>query len=153
VQWAATVVALALYLVMLRLIHLPGNAYQVQPNGYMHTMFANMGASASARGLVLDIVPSLLVAGVAVAGWPVMQAGLPGRLFRPTDVLVILALVLVALAVTKSFDIGRVVMHASPLYVVPAIGSLAHWSRWYEGFAHPRDVLARPCRTKVGSNP
>jgi hypothetical protein len=142
------VVALALYLLMLRLIHLPGNAYQLQPHGYMRTMLANLVASASGRGLVLDIVPSLLLAGVAVAGWPAMRAGLPGRLFHRTDALVIPALVLVALAVTNSFDTGRVVMHAAPLFVVPAIGSLAHWSRWYQGFACPRDM----CRTKVGSN-
>jgi hypothetical protein len=130
VQWAATVVALALYLLMLRLIHLPGNAYQLQPHGYMRTMLANLVASASGRGLVLDIAPSLLLVGVAVAGWPAMRAGLPGRLFRPTDALVIPALVLVALAVTNSFDTGRVVMHAAPLYVVTAVGSLVHWSRW-----------------------
>ena len=153
VQSAATVIALALYLLMLRLVHLPGNTYQVQPYDYVCTMFANLAASASGRGLVLDIVPSLLLAGVAAAGWPVMRVGLPGRLFRPTDALVIPALVLVALAVTKSFDIGRVVMHAAPLFVIPAIGSLAHWNRWYQGFARPRDVPARPWRTKVGSNP
>ena len=82
-----------------------------------------------------------------------MRAGLPGRLFHPTDALVVPALILVALAVTKSFDIGRVVMHAAPLYVVPAVGALSCWSRWYQGFARPRDALAPACRTKVRSNP
>jgi hypothetical protein len=138
---------------MLRLVHLPGNDYQVQPHDYTPTIFANLAASISGRGLLLDVLPSLLVAGVAIAGWPVMQAGLPGRLFRRTDALVIPALILVALAVTKSFDIGRVVMHAAPLYVVPAVGSLSHWSRWYQGFARPRDVLAPSCRAKVGFKP
>jgi hypothetical protein len=153
VQWAATVLALVLYVLMLRLVHLPGNDYQVQPHDYTRTMFANLAASVSGRGLLLDIVPSLLVAGAAVAGWPVVRAGWLGRLFRPTDALVIPALILVALVVTKSFDIGRVVMHAAPLYVVPAVGSLSHWSRWYQGFARPRDVLAPSCRAKVGSKP
>jgi hypothetical protein len=140
-QWAATVLALAVYVLMLRLIHLPGNAYQLQPQGYLRTMLANLIACGSGRGLVLDIVPTLLLAGVAVAAWPAMRAGLPGGLFRPADALVIPALVLVALAVTNSFDTGRVVMHAAPLFVIPAIGSLPHWSRWYQGFARPRPNL------------
>jgi hypothetical protein len=137
-QWAATVVGLALYVLMLRLIHLPGNAYQLQPHGYGRTMLGNLAASVSGRGVVLDVVPTLLLAGVAVAGWPAMRGGLPGGVFRPADALVIPALVLVALAVTDSFDIGRVVMHAAPLFVIPAVGSLAHWSRWYEGLIRPR---------------
>lgn len=153
VQWAATVVALALYLLMLRAIHLSGNSYQLEPDGYMRTVVANLAASASGRGLVLDIVPSLLLAVVAVAGRPAIQAGLPGGLFRRTDTLVIPALMLVALAVTNSFDTGRVVMHAAPLFVIPAIGSLAHWSRWHQGFARPRDIPGRPGRWKVGSEP
>ena len=138
VQWAATVVALALYVVMLRLVHLPGNAYQLQPHDYVRTMLSNLVACVSGRGVVLDIVPSALLAGVAVAGWPALRAGLRGGLFRPADVLVIPALVLVALAVTDSFDTGRVVMHAAPLFVIPAVGSLAHWGRWYQGVVRPR---------------
>ena len=138
VQWAATVVALVLYVLMLRLIHLPGNAYQLQPQGYMHTMLGNLAASVSGRGVVLDVVPTLLLAGVAVAGWPAMRAGLAGGLFRRSDALVVPALVLVALAVTDSFDVGRVVMHAAPLFVIPVVGSLAHWGRWYQGLVRPR---------------
>jgi len=138
VQWGTTVAALALYVLMLRLVHLPGNAYQLQPHDYVRTMLGNLAASVSGRGLVLDIVPSVLLAGVAVAGWPALRAGLPGGLFRPADVLVIPALVLVALAVTDSFDTGRVVMHAAPLFVIPAVGSLAHWGRWYQGLVRPR---------------
>lgn len=88
---------------------------------------------------MLDIVPFFLVAGVAVAGWPAARRGLRGGPFRPIDGLVVPALALVSLAVTKSFDIGRVVMHAAPLYVVPAIASLEHWSRWGHGFARLRD--------------
>ncbi len=139
VQWAATVFALALYLLMVWLVHLPGNEYQLQPHDYVQTILSNLAASISARGLVLDIVPCLLLAGVAVAGWPAARRGLRGGPFRPIDGLVVPVLALVALAVTKSFDIGRVVMHAAPLYVVLAIGSLDLWSQWGDGIARPRD--------------
>jgi hypothetical protein len=151
-QWGAAVLAVVLYLLMLRLVHLPGNAYQVQPQHYTHTLLANLAATISGRGLVLDVVPSLLLAGVALAGWPAGRLGLPGRLFRPADALVIPGLVLLALCTTDSFDTGRVVIHAAPLYVVPAIGSVEQWSRWGQRFARPREVQAQRCRAAIGSD-
>ena len=119
----ASVVALAAYLAMVQLIHVPGHSYQLQPTRYLGTIAANLSVQASGRGVLLNLVPTLLLAGVAVAGWP---AGSIGP-FRRVDILVIPALVLLALTVTHQFQIGRVVMHAAPLFVVPAAAAGRFW--------------------------
>jgi hypothetical protein len=48
----------------------------------------------------------------------------PRGLFRRSDVLVIPALAAVALVLTHLFQAGRIVMHAAPLYVVPAVAAM-----------------------------
>ena len=100
-----------------------GHSSQVQQAGYLGTIAANLAVPASARGVVLNLVPTLLLAGVAVTGWP---AGPLGP-FRRVDILVIPALVLLALTVAQNFQVGRLVMHAAPLFVVPAAAAGRRW--------------------------
>ena len=119
----ASLAALTAYLAMVLLVHVPGHSYQVRPAGYLGTIAANLAVQASARGVVLNLVPTLLLAGVAVTGWP---AGSMGP-FRRVDILVIPALVLLALTVTHKFQVGRLVMHAAPLFVVPAAAAGRRW--------------------------
>ncbi len=119
----ASLAALAAYLAMVQLVHVPGHSYQLQPTRYLGTIAANLSVQVSGRGVLLNLVPTLVLAGVAVAGWP---AGSVGP-FRRVDILVIPALVLLALTVTHQFQIGRVVMHAAPLFVVPAAAAGRFW--------------------------
>ncbi|MBW4091651.1 MAG: hypothetical protein HIU82_11160 [Proteobacteria bacterium] len=72
--------------------------------------------AAGAVGRRLGLTPS------AVAG----SAGTVGP-FRLVDILVIPALVLLALTVTHKFQIGRLVMHAAPLFVLPAAAAAGRW--------------------------
>jgi hypothetical protein len=147
----ASMSALAAYLAMVLLVHVPGNSYQLRPSAYLGTIAANLAAQASARGVVLNLVPTLVLAGVSVAGWP---AGSVGP-FRPGDIVVIPALVLLGLTVTHQFQIGRLVMHAAPLFVVPAAAAGRRWharaGRFIAGaprhVAVPPSAVTRPDRT------
>ena len=147
----ASMGALAIYLAMVLLVHVPGNSYQLRPVRYAGTIAANLAVQASARGVVLNLVPTVVLAGVAVAGWP---AGSVGP-FRRADIVVIPALVLLALTVTHQFQIGRLVMHAAPLFVVPAAAAGRFWhvraARFIAGTpghaAVPPSAADRPDRT------
>ncbi len=121
----ASLAALAAYLAMVLLVHVPGHSYQLRPADYLGTIRANLAVQVSARGVMLNLVPILVLVGVAVAGWP---AGSMGP-FRRVDILVIPALVLLGLMVTHKFQIGRLVMHAAPLFVVPAAAAGRRWHR------------------------
>jgi hypothetical protein len=129
--WIASLGALAAYLVMVALVRVPGNAYQLQPTSYLTTIAMNLRASLSGRGLVLNVLPTALLAAVAVAGWP--AAGRGQGMARRADILLIPALVLLALTVTQYFQIGRIVMHAAPIFVIPAAASI---SAWHQRIAH-----------------
>ncbi len=139
--WVASLGALAAYLVIVALVHVQGNAYQLQPAGYFGTMALNIRACFSARGVILNLLPTALLLAVAVVGWP--AAGLAGGLFQRLDTLLIPALVLLALTVTQYFQIGRVVMHAAPIFVIPAAASVNIWYRRLGRFVEGRRTPAR----------
>jgi len=72
---------------------------------------------------------------VGALGWRYGERPLPACLFRPIDLLVIPGLVMVALVMTQFFQTGRIVMHAAPLYVVPAAAALGRWMDAHRGTA------------------
>jgi len=128
-QWATAMAALAIYAAAIALLHLPGNSYQLEPGGYLETLRVNLAAQVSARGVLLNLWPTALLLGLGLVG----HVGGPRRpgarwrpvgIFRPVDLLMIPALVAVALVLTQFFQIGRIVIHAAPLFVVPAAAVL-----------------------------
>ncbi|CAH2599810.1 conserved membrane protein of unknown function [Rhodovastum atsumiense] len=123
--WLATLLAGGLYLAMVMLVHLPGNEYQLDTAGYFATIRTNLAAWASGRGLVLNVLPLLVLAGLALLGH--RFPGAPGHRRRivAADLMVIPALVVVALVLTQFFQVGRIVMHAAPLFVGPAATVIA----------------------------
>jgi hypothetical protein len=127
VPWIATVVALALYGAALLLVHLPGNSYQLEPGGYFATVATNLRASVSARGLLLNALPVLVLLVIGACGWRWGRRAGRSGLLRPIDLLMIPALVVVALVLTQFFQTGRIVMHAAPLFVAPAAAALGTW--------------------------
>jgi hypothetical protein len=133
--WIATLAALALYAAALLLVHLPGNAYQLEPGGYLATLATNLRASISARGLLLNALPVGVLLAVGALAWRNAPCNRLGGLFRRLDLWVIPALVLVALVLTQFFQTGRIVMHAAPLYVIPAAAAAG---RWMDAPAVPR---------------
>jgi hypothetical protein len=127
VQWIAACGAIALYLVTLLILHLPGNAYQLEPGGYLGTVVSNLRASVSIRGLLLNVLPVAVLLAVAALGWRYAGRARIAAMFRPLDLLLIPGLVMVALILTQMFQTGRIVMHAAPLYVLPAAVALGRW--------------------------
>ncbi|HUB43783.1 MAG TPA: hypothetical protein VMB73_02250 [Acetobacteraceae bacterium] len=133
----AALAAIAIYLAALLLLHLPGNAYQLEPGGYPATLLANLRASISARGLLLNALPVAVLLAIGGLGWRYAGRQEFADLFRPIDLLMIPALVLVALVLTQFFQTGRLVMHAAPIYVVPAAAAIGRLMR------SPRDTGQR----------
>jgi hypothetical protein len=64
---------------------------------------------------------------VAALGWRYAGRARIAAMFRPLDLLLIPGLVMVALILTQMFQTGRIVMHAAPLYVLPAAVALGRW--------------------------
>jgi hypothetical protein len=119
VQWLCVLAAGAGYVAMLRGLALPGNAYQLHPGGYVTTLVNNLLTSLSPRGLVLNILPTLLVGTVGLAAWCGRRL-VPRGCFHPADLLALPGLALVGLVLTETLQIGRILAHAAPLLVVPA---------------------------------
>ena len=135
----AAVAAVALYALLVMMVRLPGNAYQTDLTSYPSTAIENLKAYFDMRGLVLNILPVALLAGTALSSWRYLKQPFASDLFRPVDVLVIVGLLLVALVATHDYQVGRIAMHAAPLYVVPAGAALGPWIRRLPRTAEPKD--------------
>jgi hypothetical protein len=114
------IVAVLLYGALVLTLRLPGNAYQLTPGGYFGTISENLAAYATARGLLLNIMPSLVLFTIAGIGHRQIGTGL----FRRTDIWAIPAMLLVALVLTQFYQAGRLVMHTAPLFVIPLMAAL-----------------------------
>ncbi len=134
-QWTTAMAALLLYAGLLAFGHLPGNGPYLAPDQYMDTLRGNLADQATLPGLLLNVLPTTLLLTLGLIGhfgWrrrPMHM--LPwGGLFRPVDLLVIPAMVGVAagleLGLGEPFQPGRMVMHAAPLFVVPAAAAVFH---------------------------
>jgi len=127
VQWCGAVMAVLAYVVMIKLVHIPGNSYQVEPAQYASTLLENLSAYATARGMALNILPILVIITLAVIGYE-RRPEHPG-LLAGADVLLIPALILVALVLTHLFQAGRIAMFAAPFLVIPAAARVGAWGR------------------------
>lgn len=126
-QWLTALAAAALYVGALRFLHFPGNAYQLEPAGYLATLWTNVEASVSVRGLFLNVLPVVVMLTAAALGWRHAGSQRFDGLFRPIDLLVIPGLVVVALVLTQFFQTGRIVAHAAPLFVIPVAAAIGRW--------------------------
>jgi hypothetical protein len=126
-QWVGAVAAVLAYLAVVRVLRLPGNPYQLEPGGYPRVLADNVLAMFTTRGLLLNVVPVLVLLGLAAVSWRALPGTVARGLFRPADLLVILGLIGVALILTLQYQMGRIVIHAAPLYVVPIAQALGDW--------------------------
>ena len=121
-QAGASVLAVLAYAAVVKGMRLPGNPYQTDPGYAPQTVRDNLVAYASARGLLLNVLP------VAVAAALLLM----GRFVKPfarQDALLVPALLGFALVLTQFFQAGRMVMHAAPVFAVPAAAGIAEWLR------------------------
>jgi len=119
--FALAAAAVGLHLTAVAALGFPGHEYQTGLTGSLATVLENLRAYATPRGMMLNVLPIAVLG--AVAGWAARAR--EGTLwFRAVDGLVVVALVLVALRFTQLYQVGRIVMHAAPLFVVPAVLAL-----------------------------
>jgi len=123
VQFLTILLACAIYAGLLWGIALPGNSYQLKPSSYMVTLVSNLQTSLSPRGLVLNVLPAVVIGCVALAAF-LGRRLVPRTCFHGADLLALPGLIVVALTLTETLQVGRVLAHAAPLLVVPAAGWL-----------------------------
>ena len=114
---------------IIAIVQLPGYSYQTRPAMYPFTFWENLTLLPTTRGILLNIVPVAILSGSAVLAWKAIGPAFPTRLFRPIDVLVVFEMALVAMIVTHEFQMGRLVMHAAALYVLPIGVAIGAWLR------------------------
>ena len=130
-QWVSAMAALLLYAALIAFAHLPGDSFQLEPDVYLETLRRNLAAYASPPTLMLNVLPATLLLGLGLLGHvgrrrrPAVAPSWRG-LFRPVDLLVIPGMVAIALVFMPFFQVGQVLMHVAPLFVVPAAGVLLH---------------------------
>jgi hypothetical protein len=129
-QWAATVAAMGIYFAMLGILRVPGNEYQLTPSGYIANTLWSIEVMATARGLLLNVLPVVIILGLTAWSWRRLPREIGGGLFRPIDMLVILGLCAITLVLTlHGFQMGRIIMHAAALFAVPIAAAIGLWLR------------------------
>jgi hypothetical protein len=121
--------AVAAYVAMLAIVRLEGHAEQLDANAYIPSLLQNIVATVTTpRGLILNILPCALLAGTVWWSWRILNRRRCG-VYAPLDLLVIPAVVVVTLVLTQFYQVGRIVMHAAPLFIVPVSLGFGAWLR------------------------
>lgn len=123
--------AVAAYAAMLAIVRLEGHSEQLDANAYLPTLVQNIVATLTTpRGLILNILPCVLLAGTVWWSWLELKADRGGAgIFARLDLLVIPAVAVITLVLTQFYQVGRIVMHAAPLFIVPFSLGLGAWLR------------------------
>jgi hypothetical protein len=105
---------------MLVVLALPGNEHQINPAAFAETFMINMRATLSARGFLLNFMPLAVIGALAAAAYSSSRDDALDPYTRREDWLVIPLLLIVAMLMSLHYNLGRIVMHAFPLFVGPA---------------------------------
>jgi hypothetical protein len=115
---AVSLLAAVVYFAVRIIVAEPGNGNQTSPSTYWHSLVSTMKVSLTLKGLVINVLPIVLVALVA---WldvrMARQLGYQSALWRNTDALVFLGMLLIGLAIDVQYTAGRLVMFTFPLYM------------------------------------
>jgi hypothetical protein len=121
--------AIAAYVAMLAIVRLEGHSEQLDAGAYLPSLLQNVTATVTTpRGLILNILPCVLLAGAVWWSWQKRDRR-RAAIYAPLDLLVIPALIVVTLVLTQFYQVGRIVMHAAPLFIAPVALGLGAWLR------------------------
>ena len=128
-QWATAIAALLVYAALVTMVQLPGGGAPFDSGSYVATLRDHLATQATGRALILNLLPIVLLLSLGLIGhfgWPRRQSSRPrwDGLFRRVDLVMIPVMAVVAL--TQFSESGRIVLHAAPLFVVPAGAVLLH---------------------------
>lgn len=122
-------VAVAAYLAMLVIVRLEGHSEQLNANEYLPAFVQNIAATLTTpRGFILNVLPCLMLVGMVWWSWRMLSRRRCG-IYAPADLLVVPAVILITLTLTQFYQVGRIVMHATPLFIVPVALALGEWMR------------------------
>jgi hypothetical protein len=118
-QLVASVLALIAYVLFRRVVlPRPGYEGQLDPTTWLDTASDTIQLSLSLKGLVTNGVPLAVMAILVTVAWlTAPRVPVDWSTFRRVDVLVALALLLTAVLIGMEFTVGRLVLHAFPIYL------------------------------------
>jgi hypothetical protein len=127
VTFAASVAAVALYFAVRHAVNLPGPE-QTNPTLFLPHFVETLEASFTSRGLVLNVLPVLILCGLAVLA-VIAHHAMSERHehFAPVDCTCLVVLVLLGSIVGLDLNLGRIAMYAFPFYL-PILATLLE--RW-----------------------
>jgi hypothetical protein len=120
-QIFAVLTALAIYILAIKIIALPGNEGQITLARRLPLlMLVSRASISSLKGVVRNIVPALVI-GLPCVIFAVR--GKPNALMFPCDLVVALGMLLIGLTLTDDahYQVGRIVAYAMPFTVIAAI--------------------------------
>jgi len=121
---AVSLLAAGVYLAVRILVAAPGNGNQTSPSTYWDSFVATTRASLTLKGLVINVLPIVLLALVAWLDVCIArQLRYESAIWRNSDALVFIGMLLIGLAIDVQYTAGRLAMFAFPLYMpVLALG-------------------------------
>ena len=123
------ILAIAAYATMLAIVRMEGHSEQLDAGVYFPTIIQNVVATfMTPRGYVLNILPCVLLVGGVCWSWWYLDTRRSG-IYSTLDLLVVPVLILLALALTQFFQVGRIALHAAPLFMLPIAQALGLWLR------------------------
>ena len=115
---AVSLLATVVYFAVRIIVAEPGNGNQTSPSTYWQSFVTTTRVSLTLKGLVINVLPIVLVALVA---WldvrMARQLGYQSALWRNSDALVFIGMLLIGLAIDVQYTAGRLVMFTFPLYM------------------------------------
>ncbi|MBI5325638.1 MAG: hypothetical protein HZB41_10300 [Ignavibacteriae bacterium] len=112
------VICLAIYFIIRILIFIPGNESQVQPSSYYSSFLTNIGYTFSAKGIILNILPTILTFTLYYFAMKVNNNNFnPNNFFTKTDFIPLAGIFIIAHLINVDYNIGRISLHCFPLYL------------------------------------
>lgn len=118
--------SLMIYASFRLIVRAGGSEQQTDPTRWLADLLATARATFSAKGLVLNAAPLVLMLALVILAWrgSRVSKGLSWAYRRfPWDISCLAAITLAAFAADVQYNVGRTVMHAFPIYL-PSIGLL-----------------------------
>jgi hypothetical protein len=119
----APVIALIIYFSIRYMFPFHGNESHLLPHTYFSSLIINLSHTLSLKGLVLNIIPTILCVSMYVFAYFASKDKYCSNniFFNKFDFVPILVLLLISHLINVDYNVGRIVLHCFPLYLPLAI--------------------------------
>jgi hypothetical protein len=115
-QIGSVAIAVFMYALMVKIVHLPGNDYQTSIAELLPSVVSTLAITFSAKGIFMNLVFTLVVLVPCLLLF--LDRCPANSLITAYDFLVPIGMFMTGLATRVEFDVGRIVTHALPLAVL-----------------------------------